>query len=489
MLFNSYTFILIFLPLVAAGYFLIYRYLSAQWARLFLLTASLCFICFWNIYFSLVIICSVLFNYSFGSALSSSIEKGGKRKKQIFVAAIVVNILFLGFFKYFNFFIENINTIFSSHVGSLHILLPLGVSFYTFMQIAWLMDIYRHGGYRYDFLSYCLYVTFFPYVVSGPIAYHKEVIPQIQSEAAGYFNIANVSRGLFIFSIGLFKKAAIADALAIVTNGGFDVATTLTFTEAWITALSFTMQIYFDFSGYTDMAIGAALIFNVKLPINFNSPYKALNIVDFWHRWHITLSRFLRDYLYIPLGGSKKGEARTNFNIMFTFLICGFWHGASWLYMFWGFTHGAVSIFYRYWRKLGIRMPKFLAWFLFFNFFNVSAIFFRATTWKDAFKVLKGMMGLNGILISSKLADSPFWQSFTTLGIKFGAWRENLPEMDAYNYFLCVALIFFVVLAKNSNELLRNFSPGWKSALAVSLMMVAGLLLLNQSNTFLYFNF
>ena len=168
--------------------------------------------------------------------------------------------------------------VFSSHFGALHILLPLGISFYTFMQIAWLTDIYRHGGYRYDFLSYCLYVTFFPYVISGPIAYHKEVIPQMQSEETNRFNIANICRGLFIFSIGLFKKTAIADTLAIVVNGGYDVATALTFTEAWLTSFPYTMQIYFDFSGYTDMAIGAALIFNIRLPVNFNSPYKALNI-------------------------------------------------------------------------------------------------------------------------------------------------------------------------------------------------------------------
>jgi D-alanyl-lipoteichoic acid acyltransferase DltB (MBOAT superfamily) len=357
------------------------------------------------------------------------------------------------------------------------------------MQIAWLTDIYRHGGYRYDFLSYCLYVTFFPYVVSGPIAYHKEVIPQMQSEETNRFNIANICRGLFIFSIGLFKKTAIADTLAIVVNGGYDVATTLTFTEAWLTTLSFTMQIYFDFSGYTDMAIGAALIFNIRLPVNFNSPYKALNIVDFWQRWHLTLSRFLRDYLYIPLGGSKKGESRTNVNIMLTFLICGFWHGASWLFLFWGFLHGAVTIFYRYWRRTGIRLHKALAWFLFFTFFNISAIFFRANTWGDAIKVLKGLLGMNGILVSPKLADNPFWQKMSAIGIRFGEWRENLPQMDSYIYFFCVVLILFVVLTKNSNELLGNFSPSRKTVLAVSLMMITGLLLLNQANIFLYFNF
>ncbi|HDQ03833.1 MAG TPA: MBOAT family protein [Deltaproteobacteria bacterium] len=491
MLFNSYAFILIFLPLVAAVYFLLHTYLNARWARLFLLVASLAFMSYWNIYFALVLICSVLFNYAFGITLSTFAkkDKSETRKKIILAAAITANILFLGFFKYYNFFVENINAAFSTNIGALQILLPLGISFYTFMQIAWLTDIYRHGGYRYDFFHYCLYVTFFPYVVSGPIPYHTEIIPQIQSEQAGRFNLANLCRGMFIFSIGLFKKTVIADTLAIIANGGYDTAATLTFIEAWLTSLSFSMQIYFDFSGYTDMAIGVALIFNIHLPINFNSPFKALNIVDFWRRWHLTLTRFLRDYLYIPLGGSRKGGIRTNLNIMVTFLVVGFWHGASWLFLFWGFIHGAVSIFYRYWRLLGIRMHKALAWFLFFNFFNTSAIFFRANTWHDAMKVLKGMFGLNGILISEKLADSPFWQKMTSFGIQFGGWRENLPQVDLHNYFLCIALIFVVLFTKNSNELLRDFSPNRKNALAVGVMMVLGLLLLNQASTFLYFNF
>jgi len=491
MLFNSYVFILVFLPIVLAGYFLLHQYTSAKWAHRFLLAASLGFMSFWNIYFALVLIGSVVFNYGFGSALAalSANGKNESRRKALFGAAIAANIVYLGFFKYYNFFLDNINSLFSTHIGALHILLPLGISFYTFMQMIWLTDIYRHGKYRYGFFQYCLYVTFFPYVVSGPIAYHSEVIPQISSESAGRFNIDNVCRGLFLFSIGLFKKTAIADTLAMVVNYGYDMSSTLTFTEAWLTSMSFGMQIYFDFSGYTDMAIGVALMFNIRLPINFHSPLKAVNIMDFWARWHLTLTRFLRDYLYIPLGGSRKGAIRTNINIMLTFLICGFWHGASWLFMFWGFIHGAVSIFYRYWRQLGIRMPKALAWFLFFNFFHISAIFFRARTWDDAMKVFKGVLGMNGIYVSEKLAGNPFFQKLTVFGVRFGQWRENLPPIDSYLLFLCVALIPVILLTKNSNEMEQKFSPSWKTALATGFMMAVGLLLLNQASTFLYFNF
>lgn len=489
MLFNSYAFILIFLPLVAAAYFLLHKYLPARWARLFLLAASLGFMSYWNVKFALVLILSVLFNFGCGSVLSTHTQKNAKNKKPIFIAAIIANILFLGFFKYSNFFLENINAIFSSHIGALQILLPIGISFYTFMQIAWLTDIYRHGGFRYDFLSYCLYVTFFPYVISGPIAYHSEVIPQMQSEAARRFNAANLCRGLFIFSIGLFKKCAIADTLALIADGGFAASGALTFTEAWLTSLSYTMQLYFDFSGYTDMAIGAALIFNIDITANFNSPYKSLNIQEFWRRWHITLSRFLRDYIYIPLGGNRSGEFRTLANLIMTFLIGGLWHGAAWTFVFWGFLHGAALCVHHLWRKTGWHMPTVIAWFLTFNFINIAWVFFRAPNIGGAVKILKGMAGLNGILVSPNLATSTFWQSLTAVGIRFGEWRANLPNAETTDYFLCILLIPLVLATKNSNELLKRFSPNWKTALATSLMMIAGLLLLNQTSSFLYFKF
>jgi len=489
MLFNSYAFILIFLPLAAAGYFLLHRFFSAKWALLFLLAASLCFMSFWNVKFAIILMFSVLINFACGSALSATAEKQAKSKNPIFIAGIAFNILLLGFFKYSNFFLENINAVFATDIHALRILLPIGISFYTFMQIAWLTDIYRQGGYRYDFLSYCLYVTFFPYVMSGPIAYHREIIPQFKTAANWKFSPSNLCQGLFIFSMGLFKKTAIADTLAIIVNGGYDASSVLTFTEAWLTSLSYTMQLYFDFSGYTDMAIGAALVFNIRLPINFNSPYKALNIKEFWQHWHMTLSRFLLNYVYVPLGGNRKGEVRTLINILLLFLICGLWHGAAWSFVFWGLLTGLASVIYRLWTKTGLRLPKAIAWFLMFNFFNISLISFRAHTWHDALKVLKGMVGLSGIYVSPNLSDHPFWQKLTVIGIRFGEWRENLPDTDVYVYFLCLLLIPFVLFTKNSNELLEKFSPNWKNALAVSLMMIVGLLLLNKTSSFLYFNF
>jgi alginate O-acetyltransferase complex protein AlgI len=490
MLFNSYSFIFIFLPLVALLYFLLHKYTSAFWARLVLLISSLLFMSLWNIYFAAVLIFSVLFNFALGSILSNTVSSANnKRKKIVFLAAITGNILLLGFFKYTNFFLTSVNSFFSVQISLLNLIVPIGISFYTFMQIAWITDIYRHGGFRYDFVSYCLYVTFFPYVISGPIVYHKEIITQLESKQAQKFNIDNLCRGIFIFSIGLFKKTAIADTLAIIANGGFNASAALSFTEAWLTSLSFTMQLYFDFSGYTDMAIGAALIFNIDIPANFNSPYKSLDIREFWHRWHITLSRFLREYIYIPLGGNRSGEIRTLINLMLTFLIGGLWHGAAWTFVFWGFLHGSALVVHRLWMKTGFHLNKVLAWFLTFNFVNIAWIFFRAKSWNNALNVLKGMAGINGVFVSTNLADNPFWQKLTVIGIRFGEWRENLPNTETIIYFLCILLIPFILLTKNSNQLLEKFFPNWKNAMAIAVLMACGLLLLNQATVFLYFKF
>ncbi|MGB6019807.1 MAG: MBOAT family O-acyltransferase, partial [Sulfurimonadaceae bacterium] len=266
------------------------------------------------------------------------------------------------------------------------------ISFFTFQQIAYLVDSYRGETAEYDFLNYALFVTFFPQLIAGPIVHHAEMMPQFASKWNLVKNYKNIATGLFIFSIGLFKKVVIADTFAKWATAGFDHAETLNLLEAWATSLSYTFQLYFDFSGYTDMAIGAALLFNIKLPINFNSPYKALDIQDFWRRWHITLSRFLRDYIYIPLGGNRKGSFRTYNNLLATFILGGIWHGAGWTFVFWGLLHGMALVVHRFWKSIGFTMPNILAWFITFNFINIAWVFFRAREWDDAIKVLTGMV-------------------------------------------------------------------------------------------------
>jgi len=399
LLFNSYEFIFAFLPIT----FFIYFYLNSKRlttaSKGFLVFSSLFFYSWWNPVYLPIIFVSMIFNYGIGEVFAKDSFKRVS-KKSVLWFAILSNISLLGYFKYMDFFISNINFITGENIGLYHLALPLGISFFTFQQISYLVDSYRNETKEYDFLNYALFVTFFPQLIAGPIVHHKEMMPQFASKWNLVKNYKNIALGLFIFSIGLFKKVVIADTFAVWATAGFDTAATLNLFEAWATSLSYTFQLYFDFSGYTDMAIGAALLFNIKLPINFNSPYKATSIQDFWRRWHITLSRFLKDYIYIPLGGNRKGEFRTYTNLMATFIIGGLWHGAGWTFIFWGFLHGLALVIHRAWSKLGFKLNSILAWFITFNFINISWVFFRAKEWEDAVKVLSSMFSLDNMIFN-----------------------------------------------------------------------------------------
>jgi len=408
MLFNSYEFIFLFLPLSFFIYFFLLQKRLITGAKGFLVFASLFFYSWWNVAYLPLILSSMLFNYVIGNSLNENFKKVRIHKKSLLTFGVVSNLALLGYFKYTDFFLENFNLLFNGSVPLLHLALPLAISFFTFQQIAYLVDSYRGETAEYDFLNYALFVTFFPQLIAGPIVHHAEMMPQFASKWNLVKNYKNIATGIFIFSIGLFKKVVIADSFSKWATAGFDVAPTLNMIEAWATSLSYTFQLYFDFSGYTDMAIGAALLFNIKLPINFNSPYKATSIQDFWRRWHITLSQFLRDYVYIPLGGNRKGNFRTYNNLMATFVIGGIWHGAGWTFVFWGFLHGMALVIQRAWNQLGFRMNAVLAWFITFNFVNIAWVFFRAREWGDAVKVLGSMFSLENISLpgslSSKLA-------------------------------------------------------------------------------------
>lgn len=305
MLFNSYEFIFIFLPITFFVYFYLNSKRLGHISKAFLVVSSLFFYSWWNIIYLPLVLLSMIFNYTIGNTLANN--KSKINTKALLCLAITSNLALLGYFKYSDFFISNVNFTFGSHIEPLHLALPLAISFFTFQQIAYLIDSYKGETSEYDFLNYALFVTFFPQLIAGPIVHHKEMMPQFANSRNLLKNYKNIALGIFIFSIGLFKKVAIADTFSIWATNGFDNAEVLTFFEAWATSLSYTFQLYFDFSGYCDMAIGSALLFNIKLPINFNSPYIALDIQDFWRRWHITLSRFLRDYIYIPLGGNRGG--------------------------------------------------------------------------------------------------------------------------------------------------------------------------------------
>ncbi len=474
MLFNSYEYIFFFLPFTFFVYFFLLNKRVIVGAKGFLVFASLFFYSWWNIAYLPLILGSMLFNYVVGNSLNENFKKVRVHKETLLSIGVLGNLSLLAYFKYIDFFIENFNLAFDTSANLLHLALPLAISFFTFQQIAYLVDSYRGETKEYDFLNYALFVTFFPQLIAGPIVHHAEMMPQFASRWSLVKNYKNIAAGLFIFSIGLFKKVVIADTFAQWATAGFDRAEALNVVEAWATSLSYTFQLYFDFSGYTDMAIGAALLFNIKLPINFDSPYKALDIQDFWRRWHITLSRFLRDYIYIPLGGNRKGSFRTYNNILATFILGGIWHGAGWTFVFWGLLHGMALVVHRFWKALGFTMPKLLAWFITFNFINIAWVFFRAREWSDATKVLSSMFNVNAASLT-----------------KVHRVKELFPSIGMDSYILpFIAAGFFITLSlKNTNYFKESFAYKSWFLLSAVLMFTYSVLNFSKISEFLYFNF
>lgn len=484
MLFNSYEYILLFLPLVVLIYFGLNRFGHTDGAKVWLVLASCFFYSYWNLAYLPILLGSIVVNYGVGTLLRTK-PWDELVRRWVLIAGLVFNIGLLGYYKYADFFISTLNGATGTNFNLIHLLLPLGISFFTFQQIAFLVDTYRGEAREYRLLNYAVFVSFFPQLVAGPIVHHREMMGQFEDKAKKRWNSDNVARGLFIFVMGLAKKVLIADTFGVWATYGFDTANSLTLIEGWVTSLSYSLQLYFDFSGYTDMAIGAALMFNIVLPINFFSPYKALSIQDFWRRWHMTLSRFLRDYIYIPLGGNRKSEFNTYRNTLITFLIGGLWHGAGWTFVFWGFLHGLALVINRFWHKLGISLPNWLSWLITFNFVNAAWVFFRAETWADAIKVLRAMVGLNGVALPSALADSLGFIS--SLGVSF---QSQL--LDGQLLFALPAVLVFMTLVmtlKNSIELKDSFRAGWGSAAVTIILATASILSLTRVSEFLYFNF
>lgn len=493
MLFNSYEFIFLFLPATFFIFFWLNTKRLIQTSKAWLVFASLFFYSWWNIIYLPLILASILFNFSIGSTMTKMDKIQAKTRKKIsrktlVVFGIISNILLLGYFKYMDFFIANTNTLLNTQWDLIHLVLPLGISFFTFTQIAYLVDAYRNDVKEMDYLNYTLFVTFFPHLLAGPILHHKEMMPQFDSVKSKALNYKNISIGLFLFSIGLFKKAIVADTFAVWATNGFDVAITLNLFEAWATSLSYTFQLYFDFSGYTDMAIGIALLFNIRLPENFNSPYKATNIQDFWRRWHITLGRFLKDYLYIPLGGNKKSELRTYANLLITFIIGGLWHGAGWTFIFWGVLHGSALVIHRIWSKFGFNLQKGIAWFITFNFINITWIFFRANTWHDALKVLQSMFSLTNIVLPEHLAIRlNFLHKY---GIKFNDFASNITFNTGTEVIVWLIIGFVSVLFfKNSTEKIKLFKPDFSYGFLLVILFTISFYKLSGYSEFIYFRF
>ncbi len=396
--FISHEFLEVFLPCAILAFYLC-QAIRSWLGVVVLLSASLMFCANNGVWQIALLTGSILFNFGIGLVLNKLQKKRAALGKATLLGGVAVNLFVLGYFKYAGFLVSILNSAFSSDLTDPHITLPVGVSFYTFTQIAYLADVHAGRGPRDSSLwTYALFVTYFPHVVAGPIIHWREMMPQFEAIALKARSLylssehrANVCRGATLFGIGLAKKLLIADQLAPFVERGYAAAANIGCGDAWLLSLSYTFQLYFDFSGYTDMAIGMSLIFGVQLPFNFNAPYRAVSIQDFWRRWHMTLSRWLRDYVYIPMGGSRDGAYATFRNLFLTFLIGGLWHGASWTFVVWGALHGAASCVHRLWSGAGFRLPALLAVALTFIFVNAAWVFFRAPDLSSAFAVLSAM--------------------------------------------------------------------------------------------------
>lgn len=519
MLFNSYIFIFIFLPITLLGFHLIGNRGHHRIAIAWLVAASLFFYGWWNPAYLGLILGSILINYMLGVALSRS------PLKALLTLGVVLNLGVLAYYKYANFFIDNLNQFLNNSIEVETILLPLAISFFTFQQIAYLVDAYKGKAREYSFLHYCLFVTFFPQFIAGPIVHHKEMLPQFSNDALYKLKASHLAVGLTIFFIGLFKKVVFADGIAIYSTLVFKAAESgidLTVFEAWCGAFAYTFQLYFDFSGYSDMALGVARMFGVILPVNFFSPYKANNIIEFWRRWHITLSKFLRDYLYIPLGGNRKGSFRRYTNLMLTMILGGLWHGAGWTFLIWGGMHGLYLVINHQWHRVksyffgneemrdtvfgrvASRTVTFisvvLAW-----------VMFRAESLSGAINMYTAMFGFNGISLPLSLEPrlNAFHDTLNAFGVVYKGMFVNEVIVNPILGLQLIALMLFIIFfTPNTLEYLRQEKPAlnvkaflsvnssrivWKpSILYLSiLIIIASMAIMNiqKESEFLYFQF
>lgn len=473
MLFNSFVFIFLFLPLTLAGYFLLNRFHKYEWAKGWLVVASLYFYAFFNPSYLPIILSSIVINYSIGSALVKNTGWFLAHRKILLVAGVLFNLELLGYFKYTDFFIENINALFATSFLLKNILLPLGISFFTFQQTAFVVDCFNRKGRLPSFFDYCNFVTFFPQLIAGPIVLPEEMLPQFASEENRRVKYKNLVDGLFIFGLGLVKKVLIADSIAVFANAGFGLQVEhFTMAEAWLISISYTMQLYFDFSGYCDMAIGIGRMFNINLPLNFNAPYRAVNFQDFWRRWHMTLNRFLTQYVYIPLGGSRVKERQVFLNIFLVFFISGIWHGAGWTFIIWGILHGVGVMICRRWKNTGGKMPSWLGMFVTFFFVNILWVLFRADTLHQAWVIIRSMFD------NLNLTLTPVFTSHLP---------SILPNMT--NMLILFGAIFLSVFGPTAYELMTEFRHYKIKSVMTVCCLIVGVLFLSRVVTFLYFNF
>jgi len=504
MLFNSYIFIFIFLPVTLLGYYLINHFRRYNIAKLFLAAMSLWFYAYFDLYYLLIIVGSVLFNFFLSKIISLSEQKDTSLSKSKQTAFLLIGVLgnlgLLFYFKYFDFLLDNLNYFFNTGFRLHNILLPLGISFFTFQQLSFIIDRAKLKAEHYDFISFLTFVTFFPQLVAGPIVLYEDMIPQFRDENRKRPDSTNFVYGIRLFVLGLCKKVLLADILALPANHGFQNASLLDTTSTILTALAFTFQLYFDFSGYSDMALGLGKMFNIELPINFDSPYHAISVKEFWQRWHITLSKFFFRYIYIPMGGSRKGKFRTIFNTFLVFFLSGIWHGANWTFFIWGAMHGLMVAFDNLnligciskdgKRKPKIVIPKFFGWFYTFIFWSFSLLFFGSDSLSTSWTMIKNLFAFNNTGYVYKLAASVNTSEFYLV--------TKAVSLKAPQYSNIVALILFILVLSISALLLKGRNAGrlalekpltTKSAIAYALLFIWCIISFSQISTFIYFNF
>jgi alginate O-acetyltransferase complex protein AlgI len=495
MLFNSAVFVFFYLPIVWIIYLLSLRLPWARAGIAWLGLASIFFYGYWNPAFVPLLVASILFNYGVGRLLDKEVWNGAERsRKALLTVAVSVNLMALGYYKYANLLSSSVGALTGIATPAFDVILPLGISFYTFTQIAYLVDSYAARRSEKSFVAYVLFVTYFPHLVAGPVLHHSEMMPQFLRDQRGV-RLALVVEGLLFFACGLAKKVLIADSVAPAANRAFTLAESnlLGFVDSWFGALAYTTQIYFDFSGYSDMAIGLGLLFGIRLPLNFNSPYRSLSIIEFWRCWHMTLSRFLRDYLYIPLGGSRHGPVRRQTNLMLTMLLGGLWHGASWTFVVWGGLHGLYLQVNHAWRHLVAKSPRlqsFLAryplavavcaWAITFFAVVVAWVFFRAESFTGSANMLAGMFA-GASTIDAHLVDS-HTAFYITLGLLIALFARNSQQLFTD--------IGARLEASGRTLLARPLLQG--SHIGLLVFLIASLTLISISwgtNEFIYFNF
>ena len=475
MVFSSYEFVFAFLPIVLIINFVLAKYFPKWVQHSFLLAASLYFYAYFNFSYFPIIAASILVNYFLAKIMQD--KDNPSVRKLCLVLGVIFNIGMLGYFKYYDFFVENINIVFGTSFFLKNILLPLGISFFTFQQFSFLISVYKREEQLEGFIDYALFVTFFPQLVAGPIVLYSEMMPQFVDEKRRRVNFANLSKGIYIFAFGLFKKLVIADTIALVANNGFALQN-FTFVTSLITMLSYTLQIYFDFSGYSDMAIGLGKMFNIDIPLNFDSPYKTESITAFWRKWHITLGRALSTYVYIPLGGNRVSKQRKYINLMATFIVSGIWHGAAWTFVLWGALHGIISVFENVFDKALKKIPHVIR--VAGTFLSVALLWvlFRATSFENALNVYKGFFVFGGFNISS-------------IGALMQDNILNFPDIFDTIFLLSslFVLYFIVFFKKNVFEMSNKFSTTTKYAILTALILAVSVVHMSRESIFIYFNF